>query len=160
MPEKVKEMKPPGGLMRLALRAPLYLYRLGLGRVLGDRFLELTHIGRKSGEQHQTVLEVVRHDKRSNTFYVVSGWGEKSDWFRNVMANPQVSIRSAGQHFEAIAERLPPEQAGEEVLDYYHRHPRALQELARVMGYRLDGSEEDVRALGVSLPMVAFRPQS
>jgi hypothetical protein len=60
----------------------------------------------------------------------------------------------------AIAERLPPEQAGEELLDYHRRHPRALKELARIMGYRLDGSREDVRAMGERLPVVAFRPRS
>jgi hypothetical protein len=75
------------------------------------------------------------------------------------MARSQVSIHSGRQHFRATAERLTPEQAGEEMLDYYHRHPRALNELARVMGYRLDGSERDVRALGEILPMIAFRPR-
>lgn len=159
MPEKVKEMQPPSGLLRFAFRTPLLLYRLGLGWLLGDRFLELTHTGRKSGEQHKTVLEVVRHDKRSDTFYVVSGWGEKADWYRNVMTQPRVSVRSGGKHYEATAERLSPEQAGEEMLDYYHRHPLALKELARIMGYRLDNSEDDVRALGESLPVIALRPQ-
>lgn len=108
----------------------------------------------------RTVLEVVRHDKQSNTFIVVSGWGERSDWYRNVMAQPQVTIRSGRQRMRTNAERLPPEQAGEELLDYHRRHPRALKELARIMGYRLDGSREDVRALGRSLPVIAFRPLS
>jgi hypothetical protein len=54
---------------------------------------------------------------------------------------------------------LTPEEAGAELLDYHRRHPLALRELARFMGYRLDGSESDVRALGELLPMVAFRPR-
>ncbi len=159
MPEKIKEIQPPSGLARLAFRAPLWLYRWGLGWLLGNRFLQLTHTGRKSGLPRQTVLEVVRHDKGDNTFYVVSGWGESSDWYRNVIENPQVSIRTGHQRFQANAERLSPELAGDELVDYHRRHPRALSQLAGFMGYRLDGSETDVRALGELLPVIAIRPQ-
>lgn len=159
MPEKIKEIQPPSGLTRLAFRAPLWLYRWGLGWLLGSRFLQLTHTGRKSGLPRQTVLEVVRHDKGDNAFYVVSGWGESSDWYRNVIENPQVSIRTGHQRFQAYAERLPPKLAGDELVDYHHRHPGALSQLAGFMGYRLDGSEADVRALGELLPVIAIRPQ-
>ena len=36
----------------------------------------------------------------------------------------------------------------------------ALRELASFMGYRLNGSPEDVRALGNMVPMFALRPSS
>lgn len=159
MPEKIKELKPPSGLTRLALRAPLWLYRLGLGWLLGSRFLQLTHTGRKSGLPRQTVLEVVRHDTQSDTFYVVSGWGESSDWYRNVIENHLVTIRTGHRRIEARVERLSAELAGDELVDYHHRHPRALSQLAGFMGYRLDGSEADARALGELLPVIAIQPQ-
>jgi hypothetical protein len=34
---------------RLAMRAPIGLYRVGLGGLLGTRFLLLEHVGRSSG---------------------------------------------------------------------------------------------------------------
>ncbi len=49
MVEKVKEIHPPRGLARIGFRIPIILYRLGLGGLLGTRFLLLTHTGRKSG---------------------------------------------------------------------------------------------------------------
>ena len=52
----------PTGALRLAFRLPIYLYRLGLGRLLGHRFMLLTHRGRRSGRVYQTALEVVRYD--------------------------------------------------------------------------------------------------
>ena len=56
------------------------------------------------------------------------------------------------------AEFLSPEQAGDELLDYARRHPLALKELAGFMGYRLDGSQASIRALGQALAMAAFHP--
>jgi hypothetical protein len=53
--------RPPKGLLRLMLRLPIWLYRLRLGWLLGNRFLLLTHVGRKTGLPHQTVVEVVSH---------------------------------------------------------------------------------------------------
>ena len=87
---------PPRGLLRLAARTPIWLYRLRLGWLLGGRFLMLTHIGRKTGRPRQVVLEVVRHDRDSNSFIVASGWGEQSNWFQNVQKTPQVWCKAAG----------------------------------------------------------------
>ena len=40
----------------------------------------------------QTVIEVVSHEKEPDTYFVVSGWGAKSDWYQNIEKNPQVAI--------------------------------------------------------------------
>ena len=93
MPEKVGKGEPPKGFNRLMFRAPIWLYRLGLGGVLGKRFLLLNHTGRKSGLPRQTVLEVVDYNKTSNTYYIVSGYGEQSDWYKNIRKTPDVTIQ-------------------------------------------------------------------
>jgi deazaflavin-dependent oxidoreductase (nitroreductase family) len=90
MLEEIADHKPPRGFSRLLWRMPNWLFRLRVNRVLGERFLLLHHIGRKSGLYHENVLEVVRHDKASDTYYVALGWGDKSDWFRNVPKMPEV----------------------------------------------------------------------
>jgi deazaflavin-dependent oxidoreductase (nitroreductase family) len=160
MPEKIKDVTTPRGLGRLAFRAPIWLYRLGFGWLLGERFLLLTHTGRRSGLLHQTVLEVVRHDKITGDYYIASGFGEKSDWYRNVMKKPQVIVQSGRKlRFDALAERLSSEDAELELLDYARRHPAALHELARFMGYRMENTETDIRALGRIIPILALRPE-
>ena len=58
----VKNVHPPSGVGRALFRAPIYLYRLGLGWLFGKRILLLNHIGRVSGKQRQVILEVVEHD--------------------------------------------------------------------------------------------------
>ena len=71
----VKNVRPPTGVRRIAFRAPMYLYRLGLGWLFGDRLLLLNHIGRVSGKPRQTILEVVTHDRADGSLVVASGWG-------------------------------------------------------------------------------------
>jgi deazaflavin-dependent oxidoreductase (nitroreductase family) len=160
MPEKISEPKLPRGLLRLAFRLPIWFYRAHLGWLWGYRFVLLAHTGRKSGLLRQTMLEVIRHDKAIGACIVASGWGTKSDWFLNVTANPNIVIQIRNKRSAAIAERLSPETAAQELLDYAHRHPQAMRELAQFMGYRLDGTDEDTLALGQMIPMFIFKPIS
>ena len=74
----------PRGLLR-RLRLPVWLYRLRLGRLLGRRFVMVTHTGRKSGRQHPDCPGVVRYDPATGVVVVASGLGEKADWFRNIL---------------------------------------------------------------------------
>jgi deazaflavin-dependent oxidoreductase (nitroreductase family) len=157
MPEKINDPQPPSGLSRLAFRAPIWLYRAKLGFLLGGRFLLLNHTGRKSGLPRQTVLEVVKHDSTSHIYYLASGYGEKSDWYQNINKNPQVRIQVGNKEFQATAERLTIPEAEEIMLEYGHKHPTALRELAKIMGYRIENNDEEYRAIGRLLPIIAIR---
>ncbi len=158
MPQKIKEVRPPHGLTRLMMNVPIWLFRMHLGWLVGNRFLLLTHTGRKSGLLRQTVLEVLQHDTASDSYYVLSGWGEKADWLRNVEKTPEVIINVGHRQFHARAIRLESEEAERAILAYAKRNPIAIRMLPRLMGYRLDGSEEDFRALARLGIVVAFHP--
>jgi deazaflavin-dependent oxidoreductase (nitroreductase family) len=160
MPEKISEPKLPRGLSRIAFRFPIWLYHAHLGWILGTRFVLLTHTGRKSGLPRQTVLEVVRYDKATGGCVVASGWGVKSDWFHNLTANPNITFQIRNKRMVGIAERLTPDEGAQALFEYARNYKLALRELARFMGYRLDGTDEDVRALGRILPMFIFKPSS
>ncbi len=158
MAEKIKDVQPPRGLARLAWRAPIWFYRLGLGGLMGGRFVLLNHIGRKSGQPRQAVLEVVTHNKDTGAFVVASGFGEKSDWYQNVMAYPEVTIQVGRKLMPVRAQRLLLPQAVEVLFDYNQHHPAALRTLAGILGYRTDGSESDVRFFASEIPMIALTP--
>jgi len=91
---------------------------------------------------------------------VASGFGEKSDWYLNVMANPEVTIQVGVKRLAARAQRLSLPQAIEIMLEYNRRHPTALRTLAGILGYRTDGSEADVRYLSGVIPLLVFTPYS
>ena len=158
MPEKISEPKLPGGLSRLAFRLPIWFYRFHLGWILGTRFVLLRHTGRKSGLARQNVLEVIRYDKQTGACIIASGWGMRSDWVKNIGANPEITFQVRQKSMAGIAERLSPETGAAELQDYARRHPAAMKELAGFMGYRLDGSEADIGELGKILPMFILRP--
>jgi deazaflavin-dependent oxidoreductase (nitroreductase family) len=152
--------KRPAGMLLLGLRLPICLYHLHLGWVLGDRFLLLAHTGRNSGRTRTTVLEVVKHDRTSNAFFVVSGWGHKSDWYQNVHKNPEVFIRSGGQSLQARAEGVLLAESIDILEEYSHRYAIAFKELtALFLGDRMEPGREAAKRLAEKMPMVVFRPR-
>lgn len=89
---KRQSLPYPAGLLRLLLRLPLLLHRLGLGWMLSPfPFFVLTTRGRKSGLPRHAVLEWRRHGSR---FYVVSAWGRRSQWLKNLVADPIVTVQN------------------------------------------------------------------
>lgn len=149
----------PRGLLRLGLRLPVWLYRLRLGRLLGRRFVMVTHTGRKSGRQHQTVLEVVRYDPATGVVVVASGWGEKADWFRNILKTPAVVVNISHRRFEAVAARLSVEEAAGELCDYAAHHPDTFRQLTRMMiGTQPAGDPVDCVAMAAIVPLVSLTP--
>lgn len=156
MPEKLKQVRPPRGIARWLYRLPIKIYSIGLGRIFGYRFLLLTHTGRKSGLARNVVLEVVSHDKAEQTFVVAAGFGPTSDWYLNILADPLVIIESGNMKQKMKATVISEDAAGWEMLAYARKHPMAARELSKLMGYKVDGSEEDYRAFGKTLKMVRF----
>jgi len=151
----------PGKALRLGLRLPIRFYRAHLGWLLGDRFLMLTHTGRKSGLPRQTVLEVVQHNKDTDTYYVVSGWGEKSDWYQNISKDPFVTVQTGRRTFHSKAEFIPTERAIEVVKAYAHDHPVAFNELSGLfLGDRMKPGSDAQQRLVEKMPMVAFHPEN
>ncbi len=144
----------------MLLRLPIFLYHAHLGWLLGSRFLLLTHCGRRSGLDRQTVVEVVLYDPASGTYFIASGWGEKSDWLRNVQKTPEVIVQIGRQEFAATAERLTLHAAQRVLFAYGQEHPMAFRTLAKVMtGWWLEGTEEDCGKLAQAVPVVALRPR-
>ena len=92
-------------------RAPVYLYRWGLGRLFGKRLLLLTHIGRRTGLRRQTLLEVVEYRKDGPEVVVANGFGRDCDWVRNIEAGGGEEVTVGSQHFAAIHRFLSEEEA-------------------------------------------------
>lgn len=73
----------------------LLLWRLGLGKwvnlwpEVGGRIMVLTHTGRKTGLRRRTPVNYAEVD---GELYCTAGFGEISDWYRNIRANPQVEV--------------------------------------------------------------------
>jgi deazaflavin-dependent oxidoreductase (nitroreductase family) len=114
---------------RWFVRTPIWLYRMRLGFLLGHRMLLLEHVGRKSGQRRYAVLEVVERPC-ADTYVIVSGFGERAQWYQNVKANPHVRV-SVGvlRQAPAVVNQMSRE-AAEATLDRYaQRYPRTWRHL-------------------------------
>jgi deazaflavin-dependent oxidoreductase (nitroreductase family) len=158
MAKQVKQLSPPTGLARWFFRLPIWLYRARLGWMLGNRFLLLNHTGRISGLQRQAVLEVVQHDRQTDVYVVAVGFGEKSQWYQNILAQPEVSIQAGRRKLNVTAQPLDPRAAGEVFVDFARRYPGEAR-MAGLLGFEVDGSEEDYRQMGELMTLVALRPR-
>ena len=91
----------PQALAKSIFRLPLYLYQLGWGPALKWLpLLILTTEGRKSGMARHVVVEYRRHGSK---YYIVSGWGKNTDWYKNVLQNPRVTIQLGSEVLDAKA---------------------------------------------------------
>ncbi|OYN77569.1 nitroreductase family deazaflavin-dependent oxidoreductase [Mycolicibacterium sphagni] len=153
----VKKPQPPTALSRFAYRLPIYIYRLGLGRLFGTRIMLLNHTGRVSGKRRQAVLEVVEHDRADGSYVVASGWGAAAAWYRNVLQTPEVSIQVGRKTMPMVALPLTEEEGAEVFARYSARHRVAAKLLLpRVLGFSVDGSEADFGEVGRRMPFIRF----
>ena len=153
----------PGRLLKWLLRAPVALYAVDAGWLLGHRFLLLAHRGRRSGRVYRTVLEVVAWDGEHLEAVVMSGFGRSSQWYRNVLASDPVEVRIGRRRFTPRVRELDADEAVRGLADYERRNRIAAfflrSLLSKTAGGRYDGSESARRRLVEALPLVAFRPR-
>lgn len=138
---RLEKQGSPTGWKRMLFRAPIGLYRIGLGFVMGERFTMLEHTGRKSGETRRTVLEVVVNDP--DAIYVAAAWGTEAQWLKNVKADPDVVFHLGSRKYRTTVEMVTRERAHQLMEDYAEKHPKALERLSRFM---LDDPAETVEA--------------
>jgi deazaflavin-dependent oxidoreductase (nitroreductase family) len=91
----------PRGIARLLLRAPLTLYRLGLGEILNSfHIVVLTTRGRKSGLPRHTPIEYRMHGTK---VYMISAWGQRPDWVKNMLEHPFATVQAGSRTYGAKA---------------------------------------------------------
>jgi deazaflavin-dependent oxidoreductase (nitroreductase family) len=149
--------------LRVAFRGPDQLYRHGLGFLLGRRFLRLTHVGRRSGTRYATVLEVVGYDPAVPELVVVSGFGARADWLRNLQGGGPAEVTVGRATFRAEHRMLGTDEAVAVFAEYERRNrviaPIVRRVLSWLLGWHYDGSPEARRRMAGQLPLVALRPR-
>lgn len=138
-------LRRPSGFTRLLVKFPLVFYRLGLGWLLGKRFVQITHRGRKSGLPRKTVAEVLRYSPDTQEVVVVSAWKGKTDWYRNIQQEPALEIRIGRATYRPFQQLLSPEETSNEVLGAFKRHPWEARVLGPLLGLDFTASEPALR---------------
>lgn len=135
---------------------PTHLYRFGFGQKVGPAILILTTTGRKSGLPRQTPLQ---YELIDDVYYSGSMRGDKADWYRNIIANPQVQVKVGDKTFPALAEGI---SSTDEVLAFLtyrlQRSPRMISAIMRADGLQDATDDAALRSYAKDVTVVALRP--
>lgn len=132
------------------MRMPIPLYRAGLGWIFGPRLVMIEHLGRSSHEPRYVVVEVV--EREPHVVRVASGFGDRSQWYRNLRANG-VAYLSTGRvrRARASVRLLDVTDSGAVLSRYAVAHPEAWRRLSAAMAYDA-GREADILIVEFSPP--------
>ena len=163
-PLPAHEQSPPDTPMgRAVLRTPIWLYRLGLSGLMGGRFVLLTHRGRTTGRPRQAVLEVLDTNSVTGAILVASGFGDRAQWFRNIVREPRVLFQVGRERRRGTAVPLPPRESGRVLAHQAQKHPEAVGALMRALGHDVDGDPHVYERLGADphqgVPVVRLLPE-
>ena len=154
--EDIPPVRPrPTGLMRLLVRAPVLLYRVGLGGLLGGNTLLLTTTGRRSGRPRVVPLD---YREEGGAFYLIPEQSTHSSWYRNVIAHPEVEVQVGWKRLAGVATPVTDPQEKAHVLRLFADRSASLAE--RYYGIPRNASDEDLLALAPQRAVVAVRPRS
>lgn len=138
------------GMPRL-MRIPIPLFRAGFGWLLGPRFVMIEHLGRSSGEPRYVVVEVIERTDRA--IFVVSGFGAKAHWYRNLRANGVAYLSTGRVRRQRVEANLLDSAQSAAVLERYATaHPAAWK--------RLKAAMDVAQGRDARLPVVEFTPET
>jgi deazaflavin-dependent oxidoreductase (nitroreductase family) len=152
-----KNEKAPTFMLPI-FKLPIFLYQLKLGWLLGTRFMQITHVGRRSGKVRRTILAVLRFDEKSNEIFAVSAW-KGSDWYCNIQALPALQVETGFVGYVPQQRTLSPEEITTAFLEYRRQHPIFSRMICRIPGWKWDSSYEEFLELARTLRGVAFKPK-
>ena len=146
------------GVWKWIFKQPILLYKLGAGPLIGNQVLLLTTIGRKSGSERRTALGYT-YKPEIDTYYLTAGWDGRTDWYRNLQANPQVNVRVGKRNFDCLSRSVSEEEAVRLLQEYVDTNPFASQLWPELTGEPFDPSEEGLRHAIPHFPMVALKEE-
>lgn len=154
--EDIPPVRPRAtGLMRVLVRTPVLLYRLGLGGLIGKHTLLLTTTGRRTGRPRVVPLD---YQQEAGTFYLIAEQGTHATWYRNLIAQPEVTLQVGGRRLAGAATPLADPQEKVHVLKLFVRRSARLAE--RYYGIPRGASDEELLQLAPHRAVVAVRPRA
>ena len=133
-------------------------YRAGLGRMAGRMILLLTTQGRKTGKTHTVAVQYERMD---GNYWVAAAGGQKSDWFRNIQANPKIEIEIGSKKITCNAEPVLDVEAITRFLEYrLKRHPLMISVILKMDGVSFHPSHQELLEYARGLAMVKITPRA
>ena len=156
LPKNIQEIYPDTQIEKFIYQIPIFAWRLGLGPILGKYILIFTHIGRKTGVSRRTAVEF---HTINGMKYIPCAFGVKSHWYRNLLANPRVTIQSADGTEQMIAVRVKENEELISVIDtIMERNPPMMKWYLDSLN--IQHNRKDILAHKQDLIFLRFDPTS
>jgi len=118
--------------------------------------LLLTTILRKSGKERITPLQ---YEEIDGCYYVAAALGEKTDWYRNILASSRVKIRVKSKRVTGVAEIITETDKKADFLEYrYKNHPRMVGSIMRSGGMPIPPQRKDFLDYAQRIALVKIAP--
>lgn len=114
---------PEEAFKRAFFRFPLVLWRMGLGPLYGKIMMVLTTTGRKSGLPRRAA---VGYEEMGGALYTVSMYGRRADWYKNLEADPLVTVQTAAGAQSMKAVRITEDAELVELFELYMEKHEAM----------------------------------
>lgn len=145
----------PTSSWRIAMfKWPVHLWRLGLGPIIGHNMVLISHTGRKTGLPRRTMTELHVLDGHQ---YAPSGFGRRSQWYRNIEVDPRVTIQTAAGAQSVRAVRVTDDDELLALLDLSHPINRLMTEKF-LASLDIDPRPEDILAKKKRIYYLRFDP--
>jgi deazaflavin-dependent oxidoreductase (nitroreductase family) len=116
----------------------------------------LHHTGRRSGQPRTTGLQTVYQDSDSGRYFVAAAYGPTSDWWRNIVANPQVTIEADGRLIEAVAAPVDSQEAATIMGAAVEENPRLRDRAFKHAGVAVSDPDGIAKVLAAN-PLMSFQ---
>ena len=145
---------PTGGWRRAMFKWPVQLWRLGLAPLMGHHMVLITQTGRKSGLPRRTMTELYMVDGRK---YAPSGFGRRAQWYRNIEADPRVTIQTAAGVEHMLAKRVVEDEELLALLEGVRGRSQAMYNL-HLASLEIEPATEDILAKKDRIYWLRFDP--
>ena len=152
-------------LRRVIFRLPLQAERLAGQRlwrvaaaILGVEWIVLDTIGRRSGQRHTVVLDVVGRDAARDIYYVQPAAGRRSAWVHNVGAHPDIAARVGPRRLRVHVRDATGGEGAAVVLRFLRAHPWYARVIVWFVGYvdRIDRPDAELLSMLADTPVFAL----
>jgi deazaflavin-dependent oxidoreductase (nitroreductase family) len=138
-------------------RFMLLMWRLGMGfwfrwpQVFG-RIMVISHYGRKTGLLRRTP---VNYALLEDDLFCTAGFGGGSDWYKNIIKNPQVEVWTPDGWWSGIGEDVSDHEDRVQILRQVLIGGGFVTRIAGIDPYRI--SEDELEALLASYRLIRIR---
>ena len=133
-------------------RAPMLLWRAGFGPLMGIVFSIVSIRGRKTGNVHHNL---VTHRSAGGRTFLLGFYGRGSHWYRNLQADPRITLQTALSTRSVRADALADEA---EYADAYRLLRRSLIFRYWLWSHGIANDEADFVAKRDRTVLIELRP--